>query len=65
MQMLKYTPEYTRIATRLSMVPVTLPNIGFCAFNSLSKDAPEFRVTATGVVLDVFKVQPKLLRKTS
>ena len=47
------------------MVPVTLPNIGFCAFNSLSKDAPEFRVTATGVVLDVFKVQPKLLRKTS
>ena len=43
-----------RIAALLSMVPVTPPNIGFCAFNSLSKDAPEFKVTANGVVLDVF-----------
>ena len=26
------------------MVPVTLPNTGFCAFNSLSADTPWFRV---------------------
>lgn len=41
------------IATLLSMVSVTLPNIGFWAFNSLSADTPRFTVTATGVKLDV------------
>ena len=34
----------TRIATLLSMVPVTLPNTGFCAFSSLSADTPDLRV---------------------
>ena len=32
--------------------PMTLPNTGFCAFNTLSGEAPGFRVSATGVILD-------------
>ena len=44
MRMLKYSPEYTQHATLLAMVPVTLPNAGVCAFNSLSADTPVFRV---------------------
>ena len=41
------------IATLLSMVSVTLPNISFWAFNSLSAETPRFTVTATGVMFDV------------
>ena len=44
------------------MVPVTLPNDGFCAFNSLSANTPRFRVTVTGVVLDVNR-STKIVRK--
>jgi len=33
--------------------PVTLPNTGFCAFTSLAGETPGFRVSATGVVLDI------------
>jgi ribosome biogenesis protein BMS1 len=52
MRMLKYTPEHMHCyATFYS--PVALPNTGFCAFNSLSGDTAAFRVSATGVVLDI------------
>jgi ribosome biogenesis protein BMS1 len=44
------------------MGPVTLPNTGFCAFKSLSTDTPRFRVTATGVLLDVDR-STKIVKK--
>ncbi|KAF9487769.1 DUF663-domain-containing protein [Pleurotus eryngii] len=52
MRMLKYTPEHMHCYGTF-YGPVTLPNIGFCAFNTLTSDAPGFRVAATGVVLDI------------
>lgn len=52
MRMLKYTPEHMHCYGTF-YGPVTLPNTGFCAFNTLTSDAPGFRVAATGVVLDI------------
>ena len=52
MRMLKYTPEHTHCYATF-YGPVALPNSGFCAFNSLNGDSAGFRVSATGVVLDV------------
>lgn len=52
MRMLKYTPEHMHCYATF-YGPVALPNSGFCAFNSLSGDSAGFRVSATGVVLDV------------
>uniref|UniRef100_A0A0W0F3E0 Bms1-type G domain-containing protein n=1 Tax=Moniliophthora roreri TaxID=221103 RepID=A0A0W0F3E0_MONRR len=52
MRMLKYTPEHMHcFATFYG--PVSLPNTGFCAFNTLAGDVAGFRVSATGVVLDI------------
>ena len=52
MRMLKYTPEHMHCYATF-YGPVALPNSGFCAFNSLNGDSVGFRVSATGVVLDV------------
>ena len=42
--------------------PVALPNTGLCAFNSLSGDVSGFRVSATGVVLDIDR-STKIVKK--
>ncbi|KAK7464649.1 Glycoside hydrolase 2 (Mannanase, beta-galactosidase) [Stygiomarasmius scandens] len=52
MRMLKYTPEHMHCYATF-YAPISLPNTGFCAFNSLSANAAGFRVSATGVVLDI------------
>ncbi|KAH9849525.1 hypothetical protein C2E23DRAFT_363419 [Lenzites betulinus] len=52
MRMLKYTPEHMHCYATF-YGPASLPNTGFCAFNALGREAPGFRVSATGVVLDI------------
>ncbi|KAH7906511.1 hypothetical protein BJ138DRAFT_1071601 [Hygrophoropsis aurantiaca] len=52
MRMLKYTPEHMHCYATF-YGPVALPNTGFCAFNSLNGETAAFRVSATGVVLDI------------
>lgn len=52
MRLLKYTPEHMHCYATF-YGPVALPNTGFCAFNSLTPESKGFRVSATGVVLDI------------
>jgi len=61
MRMLKYTPEHMHCYATF-YGPVALPNTGFCAFNSLSADVAGFRVSATGVVLDIDR-SAKIVKK--
>ena len=52
MRMLKYTPEHMHCYGTF-YGPAAVPNTGFCAFNTLRGEAPGFRISATGVVLDI------------
>jgi ribosome biogenesis protein BMS1 len=61
MRMLKYTPEHMHCYATF-YGPVSLPNTGFCAFNSLDGDTAAFRVSATGVVLDIDR-SSKIVKK--
>ncbi|EGG03464.1 uncharacterized protein MELLADRAFT_75321 [Melampsora larici-populina 98AG31] len=51
-RMLKYTPEHSHcLATFYG--PVSAPNTGLCAFSRMGNQTSNFRISATGVVLDV------------
>ncbi|KCV71510.1 hypothetical protein H696_02454 [Fonticula alba] len=53
-RMLKYTPEHMHCNATF-YAPIIPPNTGVCAFVNLSNSVPGFRVSATGVVLELDK----------
>lgn len=60
--MLKYTPEHMHcLATFYG--PTTPPNTGFCAFQSLAESKASFRVSATGVVLELDQSAMEIVKK--
>jgi ribosome biogenesis protein BMS1 len=61
MRMLKYTPEHMHCYATF-YAPVSLPNTGFCAFNSFTDGNSGFRVSATGVILDIDR-STKIVKK--
>jgi len=60
-RLLKYTPEHMHCYATF-YGPVSNPNTGLCAFNTLSGEASGFRISATGVVLDVDR-STKIVKK--
>ncbi|KAL7424733.1 Glycoside hydrolase 2 (Mannanase, beta-galactosidase) [Cryptotrichosporon argae] len=60
-RLLKYTPEHMHCYATF-YGPVSPPNTGLCAFNRLDAAQPGFRVSATGVVLDVDR-STKIVKK--
>jgi len=61
MRLLKYTPEHMHCYASF-YGPTALPGTGLCAFTSLSSSTPGFRISATGVILDVDRAA-KIVKK--
>ncbi|KAI8804043.1 hypothetical protein BJ742DRAFT_682433 [Cladochytrium replicatum] len=53
-RMLKYTPQHMHCLGTF-YGPITTPNTGFCAFQTVSEKTSAFRICATGVVVDINK----------
>jgi hypothetical protein len=61
-RMIKYTPEHMHCFAQF-WGPVTAPNTGFVAFQTLSNAVASFRVAATGVVTDLDAGKHRVVKK--